>query len=163
MINIYTDGSARGNPGPGGWAALLRSGSHYKEISGGFRCTTNNRMELFAVISALEAIKKREAEITVWSDSSYVCDAVNKGWLFDWEKKEFAKKKNRDLWERFLKIFRKHKVKFIWVKGHNGHPENERCDKLAVEASFGSNLPEDTIYVLENSPDCEARDQTLPL
>ena len=162
MISIFTDGSARGNPGPGGWAALLRSGTHYKELSGGFKCTTNNRMELFAVISALEAVKKRDAEITVWSDSSYVCDAVNKGWLFEWEKKGLSKKKNPDLWERFLKVYRNHRVKFVWIKGHNGHPENERCDKLAVEASFRNDLPNDDFY-MESNLDCEARGQTLPL
>ncbi len=151
MINIYTDGAARGNPGPGGWGALLKSGIHYKELSGGFSCTTNNRMELFAVISALEAIKRKGADVTVYSDSSYVCDAINKGWLFGWEKKGFLKKKNPDLWRRFLEIYRKHKVQFVWIRGHNGHPENERCDTLAVEASYMSGLPEDEGYLIQLS------------
>jgi len=162
MIEIYTDGAARGNPGPGGWGTLLRSGTHYKELSGGFLCTTNNRMELLAVICGLEAIKKKNAIITVWSDSSYVCDAVNKGWLFQWEKKDFAKKKNPDLWKRFLVVFRKHNVKFVWIKGHNGHIENERCDRLAVEASFMPNLPPDLGY-MECNPDSEAKVQNQPL
>ncbi len=147
MIQIYTDGSARGNPGPGGWGAVLISGEHYKELSGGFECTTNNRMELYAVIMALEAIKRANANIVVCSDSSYVCNAVEKGWLFNWERVGFVKKKNADLWIRFLKVFRQHKIKFVWVKGHNGHPQNERCDRLAVEASFGQNLPKDLGYL----------------
>ena len=167
MINIYTDGAARGNPGPGGWAAVLKSGRHYKEISGGYSCTTNNRMELLAVISALEAVKRENAQITVYSDSSYVCDAVNKGWLFQWEKKGYAKKKNPDLWMRFLTLYRKHNVKFQWIKGHNGHPENERCDKLAVEASLAADLPTDFGYerdsVAESSPDSSAKVQNQPL
>ncbi|MDP3451680.1 MAG: ribonuclease HI [Bacteroidales bacterium] len=156
MISIYTDGAARGNPGPGGWGALLKSGTHYKELSGGFSCTTNNRMELLAVICALEAIKRKSADVTVYSDSSYVCDAINKGWLFGWEKKGFLKKKNPDLWRRFLEIYRKHKVQFVWIRGHNGHPENERCDTLAVEASFMKDLPIDEGYLAqlsESSPD----------
>ncbi len=154
MISIYTDGSARGNPGPGGWGAILKSGSHYKEISGGYSCTTNNRMELMAVIVALEHIKRQNAQITIYSDSTYVCNAVNKGWLQDWEKKRFAKKKNSDLWTRFLSVYRRHRVNFIWIKGHNGHPENERCDRLAVEASFKENLPADEGYIAsESSPD----------
>lgn len=159
LIEIYTDGAARGNPGPGGWAALLRSGTHYKEISGGFECTTNNRMELLAVIEALAAIKRRNARITVWSDSSYVCDAINKGWLFDWEKKGFHKKKNVDLWRRFLPLYRKHRVNFIWIRGHSGHPENERCDQLAVEAALGGNLAIDKEY-MESNPDCGATGET---
>jgi len=166
MISIYTDGAARGNPGPGGWAAVLRSGKHYKEISGGFSCTTNNRMELFAVIEALEAVKKTGSLITVYSDSSYVCDAVNKGWLFGWEKKDFLKKKNPDLWRRFLTVYRRHKISFEWIKGHNGHPENERCDKLAVEASLKEGLPPDAGYIKDSlvcSPDSSATAQTLPL
>lgn len=167
MINIYTDGAARGNPGPGGWAAVLKSGRHYKELSGGFQCTTNNRMELLAVIIALEAVKKTNSEITVYSDSSYVCDAVNKGWLVEWERKNFAKKKNPDLWQRFLIVFRKHRVKFIWIKGHNGHPENERCDQLAVAASQAPGLAQDFGYKPETSDECSpdslTREQTLPL
>jgi ribonuclease HI len=160
MIEVYTDGAARGNPGPGGWAALLRSGKHYKELSGGFSCTTNNRMELLAVICALEALKKPHSDVTVWSDSSYVCDAVNKGWVFQWESKGFAKKKNPDLWKRFLVAYRKHKVQFVWIRGHNGHPQNERCDQLAVEASFKTDLPADQGY-MESNPDSAAKGQSL--
>jgi ribonuclease HI len=162
MIEIYTDGAAKGNPGPGGWAAVLRSGTHYKEISGGFACTTNNRMELLAVISALEAIKRYSADITVWSDSSYVCDAINKGWVFQWESKGFAKKKNPDLWRRFLVVYRKHRVRFVWIKGHNGHPQNERCDQLAVEAALKPGLPVDVGYT-ECNPDSSAKPGSLPL
>lgn len=143
MVEIYTDGSSRGNPGPGGYGVILKGGGKIKEISQGFKHTTNNRMELMAVIVGLESLKKEETEVTVFSDSKYVVDAVEKGWVFDWEKKGFAKKKNPDLWKRFLKIYRKHKVKFEWVKGHNEHPENERCDQLAVNAALGKNLIED--------------------
>jgi len=145
---------------------ILRSGSHYKELSGGYRLTTNNRMELLAVIIALEALKKNGSTVTVYSDSLYVCNAVNKGWLFEWERKGFRKILNPDLWIRFISVFRKHKVSFVWIKGHSGHPENERCDKLAVEASLKDGLPEDEGYVIskqECSPDSSARDQTLPL
>ena len=122
---------------------MLLSGKHRKEISEGFRMTTNNRMELLAVIKALELVKVIPAEIEIYSDSKYVVDAVDKSWLFGWEKKGFAKKKNPDLWQRFLKIYRKHKVKFHWVKGHAGHPLNERCDELAVQAAEGSDLKVD--------------------
>lgn len=139
-ITIYTDGAAKGNPGNGGYGAVLISGKHRKEISEGFRMTTNNRMELLAVIKALEMLKNSPSEVEVYSDSKYVVDAIEKGWLFGWEKKNFAKKKNPDLWMRFLKIYRKHKVSFHWVKGHAGHPLNERCDELAVDAAEGSGL-----------------------
>ena len=139
-ITIYTDGAAKGNPGNGGYGAVLQSGKHEKEISEGFRMTTNNRMELLSVIVALELIKAVPSEVEVFSDSKYVVDAVDKGWVFGWEKKNFAKKKNPDLWMRFLKIYRKHHVKFHWVKGHAGNPLNERCDQLAVAAAEGSNL-----------------------
>ncbi|PKP41236.1 MAG: ribonuclease HI [Bacteroidetes bacterium HGW-Bacteroidetes-10] len=149
MIELFTDGSSRGNPGPGGYGVVLKSGSHRKEISAGFLLTTNNRMELLAVIVGLEALKRPGSLVTVYSDSSYVCDAVNKGWVFGWEKKLFAKKKNPDLWIRFLKIYRIHKVKFVWIKGHAGHPENERCDALAVEAALGQNLIKDSGYEQE--------------
>lgn len=131
-IKIFTDGSSRGNPGPGGYGVVLKCGAQYKEISGGEPMTTNNRMELLAVIVGLEAIKRKNAEIVVVSDSSYVVKAVNEKWVFGWEKKNFDKKANPDLWQRFLAIYRQHRVTFVWVKGHNGHPENERCDKLAV-------------------------------
>lgn len=149
MIELFTDGSSRGNPGPGGYGVVLKSGSHRKEISAGFLLTTNNRMELLAVIVGLEALKRPGSLVTVYSDSSYVCDAVNKDWVFGWEKKLFAKKKNPDLWIRFLKIYRIHKVKFVWIKGHAGHPENERCDALAVEAALGQNLIKDSGYEQE--------------
>lgn len=145
-IRIYTDGAAKGNPGPGGYGIVLKSGKHLKEVSEGFRLTTNNRMELLSVIVALEMIKKENAEIEVWSDSKYVVDAVEKGWVFGWQKKNFKGKKNDDLWRRFLKIYPKHKVKFHWIKGHAGHPENERCDELAVKAAEGGNLKADSWY-----------------
>ena len=118
-INIYTDGSARGNPGPGGYGVLLEYNGYVKEISEGFKLTTNNRMELLAVIVGLESIKKKNYDICVFSDSKYVVEAINKGWVFNWEKKGFKNKKNPDLWLRFLKIYNKHVIKFIWVKGHN--------------------------------------------
>lgn len=135
MINIFTDGSSRGNPGPGGFGAILVSGEHRKELSQGFRKTTNNRMELLSVIVALEALKKNGEQVVVYSDSKYVVDSVEKGWVFGWVKKNFQGKKNADLWKRFLKVYILHQVKFRWIKGHNNHPENERCDELAVAAS----------------------------
>ena len=134
-IQLYTDGSSRGNPGPGGYGVVLKCGTHYKELSEGFEETTNNRMELLAVIVGLEAIKRENAEVIVYSDSKYVVDAVNQGWVFGWEKKNFEKRANPDLWIRFLKVYRQHRVRFIWIKGHAGHPENERCDALAVAAA----------------------------
>ncbi len=148
-ITIYTDGAARGNPGPGGYGVVLMSGKHRKELSEGFRLTTNNRMELLAVIKALEALKKPGSKVTIYTDSKYVADAVNKGWVFQWERNGFKKKKNPDLWKRFLEIYRKHDVRLVWVKGHNNITENERCDELAVEASKGENLKPDTGYEIE--------------
>ena len=148
-ILIYTDGASRGNPGPGGYGAVLKCGSLYKELSQGFACTTNNRMELLAAIVALEAVKRDNAEIFLYSDSSYVVDAVNKKWVFGWEKIGYAKKKNPDLWKRFLAIYRKHSITMVWVKGHAGHPENERCDVLAVEAALQKDLPFDIGYQQE--------------
>lgn len=148
-ITIYTDGAASGNPGPGGYGAVLISGKHRKELSGGFSHTTNNRMELLAVIKALEALKHEGSIVTLYTDSKYVADPVEKGWVFDWEKKGFRKKKNADLWKMFLKLYRKHKVKMIWIKGHDNNPENQHCDYLAVKASKAANLPEDTGYLLE--------------
>ncbi len=139
-ITLYTDGAARGNPGPGGYGAVLLSGKHRKELSEGFKLTTNNRMELLAVIIGLEALKQNDSEVTVYTDSKYVADAVEKGWVFGWLKKGFKDKKNPDLWKRFLKVNRKHQVKFHWIKGHNDHPQNERCDKLAVLASQKKDL-----------------------
>lgn len=134
-IKIFTDGACSGNPGPGGYGVILRCGALEKELSRGYANTTNNRMELLAVITGLEAIRWENADVEVWSDSSYVVDAVEKGWVFSWEQKGFAKKANPDLWRRFLAVYRKHNVTFHWVRGHNGHPENERCDRLAVAAS----------------------------
>ena len=145
-IIIYTDGAAKGNPGNGGYGIVMMSGGHRKELSQGFKLTTNNRMELLAVIIALEEIKKENSEIILYSDSKYVVDAVVKNWVFGWEKKNFNKKKNPDLWIRFLKIYRKHKVSFVWIKGHADNKENERCDILAVEAAESSNLQIDTWY-----------------
>lgn len=146
MIEIYTDGSSRGNPGPGGYGIILRSGNHYKELSEGFRRTTNNRMELLSVIVALETLKKPGSEAVIFSDSKYVVDSITKGWVFGWVKKDFKDKKNKDLWIRFLQIYPKHRVKFQWVKGHNDHPENERCDELAVQAALGGSLGIDAGY-----------------
>jgi ribonuclease HI len=145
-IVMYTDGAASGNPGPGGYGVVLMSGSHRKEISMGYKLTTNNRMELMAVCAGLEALKTEGCEVTIYTDSKYVSDSVEKGWVFGWEKKQFLKKKNPDLWVRFLRSYRRHHVKFIWVKGHASVPENERCDVLAVEASKGRNLPQDAGY-----------------
>lgn len=145
-IKIYTDGSSRGNPGPGGFGVILISGNHRKEISKGFKLTTNNRMELLAVIVGLEAIKNHDNVIDIYSDSKYVVESVEKKWVFDWEKKGFKDKKNPDLWKRFLALYAKHKVKFHWIKGHNAHTENERCDVLATEAADGLDLQIDSGY-----------------
>ncbi len=134
-IEIFTDGSSRGNPGPGGYGVILRCGEHYKELSAGFPETTNNRMELTAVIVGLEAIKRHNAEIILYSDSKYVVDSVNKGWVFGWERKNFEKRLNADLWIRFLSVYRRHRVTFVWVKGHADNPMNNRCDQLAVAAA----------------------------
>ncbi len=149
MIELYTDGASSGNPGPGGYGLILRSGQYYKELSEGYRKTTNNRMELLAVIIGLEAIKKQGQEVTIYSDSKYVIDAVDKKWVFGWVKKGFHGKKNADLWLRFLEVYKKHAVKFIWVKGHANHPENERCDELAVKASKQKELLIDVEYERE--------------
>ncbi len=143
---MYTDGAAKGNPGRGGYGVVLMSGKHRKEISEGFRLTTNNRMELLAVIVGLEALTKKGCDVTIYSDSKYVVDAVEKGWVFNWQKKRFKNKKNPDLWLRFLKVYQKHNVKMIWVKGHANIKENEVCDRLAVEAAENAPLKEDTGY-----------------
>lgn len=148
-IIIYTDGASSGNPGPGGYGVVLTAGQHRKELSAGYRLTTNNRMELLAVIVGLETLKIADSQVTVVSDSKYVVDAVEKGWVFGWEKTAFKKKKNPDLWKRFLQVYRKHKVRFKWIKGHNNHPMNERCDQLAVEASQSSSLLVDEGYEAE--------------
>ena len=148
-IYLYTDGAASGNPGPGGWGAVLKCGPLRKEMSGGFRLTTNNRMELLAVIMGLEAIKWQNATVEVWSDSSYVVNAITEGWLRNWIATGFKKKKNKDLWLRFQEVYSQHKVSFHWLKGHAGHPENERCDRLAVEAYGRPDPPEDEGYTKE--------------
>jgi len=147
QVHIYTDGAAKGNPGNGGYGVVMELvGTTYKkEFYEGFRLTTNNRMELLAVIVGLEKLTK-PMSVLVISDSKYVIDSVVKGWVFGWEKKGFAGKKNPDLWKRFLKIYRKHKVDFKWIKGHNNHPQNERCDELAVMASMLPKLSVDVFY-----------------
>ncbi|TWP30613.1 ribonuclease HI [Apibacter muscae] len=148
MIEVFTDGASSGNPGKGGYGILMRlKGTSYeKTFSEGFRLTTNNRMELLAVIVALENITKPNQQVIIYSDSKYVVDAINLKWIFGWEKKSFSKVKNSDLWLRFLKVYRKHKVNFIWVKGHNGHPENERVDFLATSAIKKDHLKIDSEY-----------------
>ena len=147
-IIVYTDGSSRGNPGPGGYGIVMQKfGTDYlKEFSEGFRKTTNNRMELLAVIVALEKIKKEKQHVHIYTDSKYVSESVENKWVENWEKKQFKNKKNPDLWIRFLKIYRKHKVRFFWVKGHNNNPTNERCDFLALQASKNKVLKTDTYY-----------------
>jgi len=147
-ITIYTDGSSIGNPGPGGYGIVMLSNSqnYIKEFSKGYMLTTNNRMELLAVIVALEKIKVKNVEVDIYTDSKYVSDAVEKGWVFNWEKKNFKDKKNRDLWIRFLKIYNLHNIKFIWVKGHSNNKFNDRCDQLANNAAKSNNLIEDIGY-----------------
>jgi len=140
QIYIYTDGAAKGNPGPGGYGTVLIFGNHRKELSQGYVETTNNRMELLAVIAGLEALTTKEFPVAIYSDSKYVVDAINKRWLNKWVKTGFKKKKNVDLWQRFLPLQKKFILSFNWIKGHAGHIENERCDELAVEAAEGSNL-----------------------
>ena len=145
-ITIYSDGAASGNPGKGGYGVVLISGKFRKELSQGYRLTTNNRMELLAVIVGLEALKIENSNVIVYSDSKYVIDSVVKGWVFDWERINFKKKKNEDLWRRFLEIYEKHNIKFIWVKGHANNIENNRCDELAVQSSKMQNLLIDEYY-----------------
>ena len=144
-IIVYTDGASSGNPGPGGYGVVLTFGKHRKELSGGFRKTTNNRMELLAVIEALRAIKKPGADIKIYTDSKYVVDAVEKKWVFGWEKKGFKDKKNPDLWRQFLELYPLFNIRFHWLKGHAGHKENERCDYLATQAAIGASAI-DTAY-----------------
>ena len=144
---MYTDGSAKGNPGNGGYGVVLLNGGFQKEISQGYILTTNNRMELLAVITGLEALK-RSCEVMVYSDSKYDIDSVEKGWVFGWQKKDFKGKKNQDLWKRFLKIYKQHQVEFTWVKGHAGNKYNEVCDALAVNAAESKNLISDSEYEL---------------
>ena len=138
-VDIFTDGACSGNPGPGGWGAILRYGTHEKELSGGEAQTTNNRMELTAVIAALSALKS-PCQVTLTTDSRYVVDAVSKGWVYGWQKKGWMRApgepaKNVDLWKQLLPLLKTHRVEFCWVRGHQGHPENERCDRLAVAAA----------------------------
>ena len=147
-IHIYTDGSSRGNPGPGGYGIVMeqKTTKYFKEFSEGFKMTTNNRMELLAVIEALKKLKRERLQVTIYTDSKYVSDAVEKKWVFAWEKKNFKKKKNADLWKEFLREYPKHNVKFFWIKGHSNHPQNERCDYLAVTASKKKSLLIDRGY-----------------
>jgi len=146
-VIIYTDGAAKGNPGPGGYGVVLLYGPHRKELSEGFELTTNNRMELMAVIKGLEVLTRKNISVKIYTDSKYVSEAINQGWLFQWEAKRFKKKKNIDLWKQFLELYRAFDIKMIWVKGHAAIIENERCDVLAVEASQGKNLQVDSGYV----------------
>ena len=149
-VNIYTDGSSLGNPGPGGYGLIMEwvGKNLIKEFSKGFTKTTNNRMELLAVITGLELLKKDGFDVIIYSDSKYVVDAIKKKWLFDWKKNNFKKKKNIDLWKRFLNVYNKHNVKFEWIKGHSNHPQNERCDFLAVEAANSNQLYIDSGFKL---------------
>jgi len=153
QVHIYTDGAAKGNPGNGGYGVVMEwVGKPYKkEFFEGFRLTTNNRMELLAVIVGLEKLKNPNTKVLVVSDSKYVVDSVEKKWVFGWEKKGFTGKKNPDLWKRFLQIYRKHEVDFKWIKGHNNHRQNERCDDLAVLASLQNQLSIDSFYEKEDA------------
>lgn len=146
VIEVYTDGAASGNPGPGGFGVVMKYKDQRREISQGYRLTTNNRMELLSVIVALEALKKEGSNVVVYSDSKYVVDSINLGWVHGWVKKDFKDKANPDLWKRFLLIYKKHNVKFVWVKGHANNVENNRCDELAVAASKSRNLLIDEGY-----------------
>lgn len=147
VIELFTDGACSGNPGPGGYASILRYKGKEKILTGGFICTTNNRMELLAVIKGLRAIKDPTIPLRIYSDSSYVVDAINKGWLVKWQRTHFKNKKNADLWQEYLEVAKGKQITFIWIRGHAGHPDNERCDKLAVEASGWADLPEDAGFV----------------
>jgi len=149
MIHIFSDGAAKGNPGIGGYGVIIKYNDRQKELSQGYRLTTNNRMELIGVIVALEAIRKSEIPIRVYSDSKYVVNAIEEKWLWKWEKKGFKKTANVDLWKRYIPLHRKFRPSFMWIKGHAGHPENERCDQLAVLATRSDNLLVDAEY--ENS------------
>ncbi|TFH01874.1 MAG: ribonuclease HI [Calditrichales bacterium] len=147
-IEIFTDGACSGNPGPGGYGVILRSGTHEKELSAGYKDTTNNRMELRAVIAGLTALKDK-CRVKIYSDSKYIVDAVQQGWARRWKKNNWYRNKkeralNPDLWQELLELIDTHKVEFIWVRGHSGHAENERCDQLAVAAAAGENLLEDS-------------------
>ena len=153
-VIIYTDGSSRGNPGPGGYGIIMEdcNSGFVKEYSKGFRHTTNNRMELLAVIDALKMLKKNKLKVLIYTDSKYVVDSVEKKWVFKWKTTNFKNKKNVDLWLDFLKLFDKNTIKFNWIKGHNNHPQNEKCDKLAFDASKSKNLSLDLEYEKINKP-----------
>jgi len=146
QLIIYTDGAARGNPGQGGYGAVLHWGNTIKEISQGYKHTTNNRMELMAVIAALQLLKRDNLEVTIYTDSAYVVNSVEKKWVFGWVKKGFQGKKNADLWIKFLEVYKKHRIKFVWVKGHADNKWNNRCDILATEAADSKHLIEDIGY-----------------
>jgi ribonuclease HI len=146
ILEIYTDGASRGNPGRGGYGIVLKWNENRREISGGYRKTTNNRMELLAVIIAMETLTREGLNIKIYTDSKYVVDAVEKKWVFGWVKKQFKSKKNKDLWLRFLASYKKHSIQFIWVKGHASNNENNRCDELATQAADNGNLLVDTWY-----------------
>ena len=146
IVFLYADGAASGNPGPGGFGTVLKSGAHSKEISGGFRRTTNNRMELMAVIAGLKALTMHLCEVTVVSDSRYVVDSFLKDWISGWKKRQWKNVKNPDLWQELIALVQLHKVTWKWIKGHNGHPENERCDAMAVQARLKGALPPDAYY-----------------
>ena len=151
-VTIYTDGAARGNPGPGGYGVILMSGNIKKELSQGYRHTTNNRMELMAVIAALEALKKPSLNITIYSDSQYIVKAIKEGWLNKWMATNFAKgKKNKDLWVKFYNLSQNHQLNFVWVKGHADNPNNNRCDELATAAADGKNLLVDEGYEMDHN------------
>ncbi|MBE2290588.1 MAG: ribonuclease HI [Chitinophagaceae bacterium] len=153
QLVIYTDGAARGNPGNGGYGAVLQWGNTMKEISQGYRHTTNNRMELMGVIAALKMLTRSGLDITIYTDSAYIVNSVEKKWLFGWVKKGFAGKKNEDLWRQFLQEYKKHNIKFVWVKGHASNRWNNRCDELATAAADSGNLLEDTGYKPEEAGD----------
>lgn len=146
MIRIFTDGAALGNPGPGGYGTILEYNGNRKELSQGFRLTTNNRMELLAVIEGLRALKMTGIPITIYSDSKYVVEAVEKRWVWNWVKKNFKDKKNEDLWRQYLQLHEVYGPKFRWIKGHAGHPENERCDQLAVAAASSGDFLIDSFF-----------------
>lgn len=153
VINIFTDGSSRGNPGPGGYGVILKFGDKIKEVSDGYRKTTNNRMELMAVCVALENLNTNKYPIVVHSDSKYVIDAITQGWIWGWQKKQFKGKKNKDLWMRYIALHGKFNLSFVWIKGHAGHPENERCDVLAFQAASNNPTKIDLVFESEESND----------
>jgi ribonuclease HI len=149
-IIMYTDGSSRGNPGPGGYGVILISGERRKEMAQGYRLTTNNRMELMGVIAGLEALKKTGLKITAYTDSQYIVKAIKEGWLNKWMATNFAKgKKNKDLWVRFYNLYKQHNINFVWVKGHADNPYNNRCDKLATTAADSKDLLVDEGYEMD--------------